>query len=220
MANNYDNVIARINQINERIKEIQDLGRKALYGVSRQRSAEVSGEGDKEATFTKALEGALLRQAYEKENTGMENINPAVFETDDYSGREPPFGNIIQLTAQYFGIDSNLIKAVIRQESNFDPNAVSPKGAMGLMQLMPETAKDLGVDEAFDPAKNIYGGTKYLQQMLSRYKGNLDMALAAYNAGPALVDGAQGVPEISETKDYVEKVRKYYREYSKNPLNR
>lgn len=231
MMENYDNVLSRITQINERIREIQNLGRKALYGAA-QSAPSMSSEGPtKEAAFTEALENALLQQALEQEEETAGAFDVAAINrlgqnqypssaAGSVEGKEGIFANIIRLTSQYFGIDSNLIKAVIKQESNFDPNAVSSKEAMGLMQLMPKTAEELGVDDPFDPAKNIYGGTKYLQQLLSKYKGDLDLALAAYNAGPGAVDEAGGIPEMAETKNFVERVRQYYREYSKNPFNR
>lgn len=129
------------------------------------------------------------------------------------AGGAASFESLVQVASQFFGVDSGLIKAVIRQESEFDPAAVSSKGAVGLMQLMPETAELLGVDDPLNPAKNIYGGTKYLKQMLDRYDGNLEFALAAYNAGPSTVDEAGGIPDIAETKNYVEKVLGYFKQY-------
>ncbi len=213
----------RITQINERIREIQNLGRKALHSVTGQSTPPTTREIGKEEAFTEALEQALLQQTLKAETSGAAESENALSQLSAISGagdEEGAFGSIIQLTAGYFGIDANLIRAIIKQESDFNPRALSPKGAKGLMQLMPETAAELGVDEAFDPAKNIFGGAKYLQQMLSKYRGDLDLALAAYNAGPATVDRAKGIPDIPETKRYVAQVRKYYENYSRNPINR
>jgi hypothetical protein len=103
-------------------------------------------------------------------------------------------------------IDPDLILSVIRAESGFDPNAVSAKGAQGLMQLMPQTAALLGVQNAFDPATNVEGGTRYLGQLLARYHNNIPLALAAYNAGPERVEQYRGVPPYRETRVYVARI--------------
>jgi hypothetical protein len=115
--------------------------------------------------------------------------------------------------ARRYRLDPLLIRAVVREESNFDPQAVSSKGAMGLMQLMPETAQDMGVANPYDPEANILGGTRYLRVNLDRFKGNLRLTLAAYNAGPERVEQAGGIPAIPETIDYVQKVLARYRQY-------
>jgi soluble lytic murein transglycosylase-like protein len=101
-----------------------------------------------------------------------------------------------------------LVRGVIEQESAYRPCAVSRRGAQGLMQLMPDTAADLNVNDVFDPKQNITAGAKYLKHLLDKYKGDNKLALAAYNAGPAAVDAANGVPDIPETRDYVDAILK------------
>ncbi|MGE4403245.1 MAG: lytic transglycosylase domain-containing protein [Desulfobulbus sp.] len=119
----------------------------------------------------------------------------------------------IQTAATEHGVDPLLIKAIIKAESNFDPTAVSPKGAQGLMQLMPATAKDLQVADPFDPQDNITGGTKYLRSLLDNYGWDLEMSIAAYNAGPGRVKGR--IPNILETRMYIAKVLDNYQAYRK-----
>jgi soluble lytic murein transglycosylase-like protein len=114
--------------------------------------------------------------------------------------------SLVQAAATRAGLQAGLLHAVVEQESAFVPCAVSRKGAQGLMQLMPETASGLGVSDPFDPTQNIDAGARYLKQLLVRYGGQLTLALSAYNAGPARVDRAGGIPEIPETMDYVERV--------------
>jgi len=119
----------------------------------------------------------------------------------------------ISRAADEYNIDEELIRAVIQVESGWKQDAVSVKGAMGLMQLMPRTAAMLGVDDAFDPEQNIEGGVKYLAQLTDKYKGDVEMALAAYNAGPSRVDAAGGIPPIQETTRYVRNVMTLYHRY-------
>jgi soluble lytic murein transglycosylase-like protein len=116
------------------------------------------------------------------------------------------FDDLIRTAAAKEGVDSALVKAVARAESNLDPDAVSPAGAKGLMQLMDGTARSLGVSDSFDPAQNVAGGTHYLKQLLGRYGGDVSRALAAYNAGPGAVDRYGAIPPFKETQNYVRRV--------------
>ena len=121
------------------------------------------------------------------------------------------YGDFVDKAASKYDVDPALIQAIIRQESAENTNAKSPKGAMGLMQLMPETAKELGVTDAFDPEQNVNGGTKYLSKLLKKYNGDIEKALWGYNAGPGNVANGR---KPDETKDYIQKVLGYYKEYS------
>jgi soluble lytic murein transglycosylase-like protein len=113
---------------------------------------------------------------------------------------------LIARVAKEQDFDPKIIRAVVEAESSYNPYDVSKSNAKGLMQLMPDTAKEMGVNNPFDPYENLTGGTKYLKQMMARFPGRMDLALAAYNAGPGKVERAGGIPEIAETRNYVKKI--------------
>ena len=137
---------------------------------------------------------------------------PAVSEEERTSFVED-IDYIIKDKADKYNLDEILIKAVIKAESGFNPNAVSKAGASGLMQLMPGTARGLGVEDIFDVEQNIEGGAKYLRGMLDRFDGDKSLALAAYNAGPNAVKRYGGIPPYQETQNYVKRVLSYERNY-------
>lgn len=122
---------------------------------------------------------------------------------------------LITKAARTYNLEPALIKAVIKAESGFDPRAVSFKGAKGLMQLMPETAREMNVTDAFNPKENIAGGSRYLRYLLDRYKGDVKLALAAYNMGPERIKGNKSIPPIRETRLYLKRVMEYYQDYKK-----
>jgi len=123
------------------------------------------------------------------------------------------YDRIIKEAARRHGVDFSLLKAIIQAESSFNPQAVSQKGARGLMQIMPQNYPALNIKDPFDPQQNIMGGTRYFRTLFDRYNGKLALSLSAYNAGPTVVDRYQRIPPIPETERYVEKVMRYYRHY-------
>lgn len=124
------------------------------------------------------------------------------------------FSNEIRSAARSAAVDESLVRAIIHAESAYQPDAQSPKGAQGLMQLMPLTQAELAVGDPFDPAENIRGGTTYLAQLLNEFKGDVELAMAAYNAGPAAVYRHNGVPPYEETVEYVRRVKILQRRYA------
>ncbi len=127
--------------------------------------------------------------------------------------REFLFDSHIGDAARLFNLDPSLIKAIIKRESDFNPKAVSPKGAVGLMQLMPDTAREMNVTDIYDPRENIFGGSRYLKRLSKLFPQDLDLILASYNAGPDRILATRTIPDIRETKQFVKSVRRFYRHY-------
>ena len=131
----------------------------------------------------------------------------------DLKAQSANIDELVEVFGEKYGIDSDFIKAIIKQESGFNVKATSKKGAMGLMQLMPKTAESLGVIDAYNPSENIEGGVKYLKGLLEKYDNNKELALAAYNAGPNAVKKYSGIPPYKETQNYVKNIMKTYDNY-------
>ena len=136
-----------------------------------------------------------------------------VFKLPGYARNPAEYEPIISSCSLQYGVDSSLVKAVIHAESGYNPNAVSPKGAQGLMQLMPKTAQGLKVADSMNPSDNIHGGVRYLKFLLDTFKGNESLALAAYNSGLGSVAKYGGIPPYQETQNYVAKVLSYRNNY-------
>ena len=184
---------------NRQLSSIQSLVQ--AYAANLQEGSDQAAQEDPASSATSketevSLPSSGSTHSYSSTTNGSEWLNP-----------------IISKASRRYGVDAGLIKAVIKAESNFNPNAVSHAGARGLMQLMPGTARSLGVSDSFDAEQNVMGGTKFLRDLLNRYNGDLDSALAAYNWGPGNVDKRSGhMP--AETRSYLARVKQLYSSYS------
>lgn len=184
-----------ITQVLQRIQTIE----KRFSPNQRQVEGEFQGLMDSELKNLKPKPVQSVKQA----------SSPAKSRTD--SGASQDITGMIAQSAYKYGVDPKLVDAVARTESNYMPNAVSSAGAVGVMQLMPETASSLGVTNIYDPHDNIEGGTKYIKQLLTTFDGDVSKTVAAYNAGPQAVKQYNGIPPYDETKNYVRKVLDLYR---------
>lgn len=173
-----------------------------------------------------AMPKGSAHQSYSLPSAQAQPVNTPVVKTVSQSAapsasiqkRIESYSDTIQAASQQYGVNPNLIKAVMASESGGKPNAQSSKNAKGLMQLIDSTATDMGVQNVWNPKQNIFGGAKYLKQMLDKFQGDLPRAVASYNAGPAAVEKHGGVPPIKETKDYVSKVLNYLQQFEQQEM--
>lgn len=157
------------------------------------------------AAFGRTAHAEILTYTDSSGTTHYKNIPDKKVTAEKNVPRLTSFDRIILSKSAKYSLDPALVRAMITAESNWNPNAISRKGAVGLMQLMPSTAREMNLDP-FSPEENIEGGTRYMRYLLDRFNGRLDIALAAYNAGPTIVERAGGIPSIAETRNYVRKI--------------
>lgn len=200
------------------------LSAEKIPNVGLRANGRVVVHGDSGSVRAYEIDGNLRRQLVRIKSTrktyAIRPFGPEIYQSDAAVPSRVPeeYRQVIEEASTTHGVDPRLVSAIAYRESAFDPSTVSHAGACGIMQLMPRTAEILGVKEIFDVRQNIFGGARYLRMLLDTFSGDLDLALAAYNAGPGAVERHRGVPPYQETVDYIRRVRSdYERELGRQP---
>jgi soluble lytic murein transglycosylase-like protein len=191
----------------------QYMSRSSNFGIAEKIYKDLTGEeltGSKIIPTSNEKSSNIVPQTSNNSNNTIKTTS----KSNSLYDKVTEYENIINKAAEKYDVEPNLIKAIIATESGGNQTAVSKANAKGLMQLMDSTAKDLGVTNSFNAYQNILGGTKYISEMLEKYQGNLDLALAAYNAGPGAVDKYDGIPPYDETQKYIDTVKNYMNTFS------
>ena len=213
ISNSLNMTLARINYLESSLNSLQNIDMR--LNPAETQTAQKTENNDFQSVLESKIEEAKksdiapakeISEEIKVEKKDAVNLKSKI----DLLSQASNIDEIVETFSQKYEVDSDLIKAIIKQESNFNEKATSKKGAMGIMQLMPQTAKSLGVENPYNPWENVEGGVKYIRELLNKYDNDEQLALAAYNAGPGAVKKYGGIPPYKETQNYVKNIMETY----------